>query len=355
MVLGHSLVVSRAVRGHRRSPLAVSNLAYTAAALVTAAVLLVLGSGTAAAQGNLPIPGRYLLTVDSTYQEGCFPPCACPISVEMPVQGTLALTPVTADPLYTTFRIDDVHWRISRGGEDTWVTGSGSYRVGGELAIMHQLTLDLELGDAPSMHFDSGLVQGGERLPDLDAVISMNGMVCYDRVLSVHARSLTEVVQHATFALVPGASSITLSLFTGGTSSPLYGTLRLEIAAPGGTGPGPDGLAVEVEGADLFAPALSPELPGMGGPLQLTLDQATRSVGAFDPASGAIAFDLHLVALSGNLPVPMPIDLRGSLEGRRLLLTGDNGDVPDGSIGLTIEAVRLTTRYSSSRTAATPD
>jgi hypothetical protein len=273
----------------------------------------------------------------------------------VPVVGTLTLTPADSNPLYTTFSVSDLEWRIRTDRGDRVVTGSGTYRVGGEVAVSQQLTLALKVGDEEILHFDSGLVPEGNRLPDLDAVLSVNGMECYDRVFRVHASSLSEVVQRSELLVVPGASSLELSLFTGGAVSALYGTLRIGSAPPAVAGSSSGVVAVKVEAADLIAPALSPGLPGVGETLRLTLDPRVESVGTWDPTSSKVDFDLHLVAPAGNLPVPMPLNLKGTLDGSRLVVAGDNGAVPDATLSLTLEAIRLTNRDAREATAPGSD
>src|SRR5262245_52991948 len=100
----------------------------------------------------------YRLNQDSTFQEGCFPPCLCPITEAVPVKGTFVLTPTGFDGLYNTYAITDVNWLTSSGGAETIVTGRGTYKIGGEVALQQQLILDLRIGSNKPEHFDSGLV-----------------------------------------------------------------------------------------------------------------------------------------------------------------------------------------------------
>src|SRR5262249_54568972 len=58
---------------------------------------------------------------------------------------------------------------------------------GGEVAVQQQLTLDLQIGTNKLEHFDSGLVTGPAPFPDIKVTISMNGMVCFDKVFAVSA------------------------------------------------------------------------------------------------------------------------------------------------------------------------
>jgi hypothetical protein len=59
--------------------------------------------------------------------------------------------------------------------------------VGGEFAAQHRLSLELDVGDDPTTHYDSGWVIGGTTFPQLDIVASINGVECYDTVIAVKA------------------------------------------------------------------------------------------------------------------------------------------------------------------------
>ncbi len=119
----------------------------------------------------------YRLNQDSTFQQGCFAPCLCPIMVAVPVKGTFVLTPTGFDGLFNTYAVTDVNWLVSIGGTETTVTGSGTYKIGGEFALQQQLTLDLQVGADKVQHFDSGLVTGPAPFPDIKVTISVNGQV----------------------------------------------------------------------------------------------------------------------------------------------------------------------------------
>ena len=74
------------------------------------------------------------------------------------------------------------------GGVDTQVTGSGTYRVGGEVAVLQQMTLKLKVGNEQPQAFDSGLVPAGSSFPEIDITVSVNGMVCFDTVTGIRSR-----------------------------------------------------------------------------------------------------------------------------------------------------------------------
>jgi hypothetical protein len=129
----------------------------------------------------------YQLNPESSFQQGCFPPCLCPVMIAVPVKGTFVLTPTGVDPLFSHYAVTDVNWSVPISGSNMVVTGSGTYKIGGEFALQQQLSLDLQLGGAKVEHFDSGLVAGPAPFPKIQATISMNGLVCFDTVFYVSA------------------------------------------------------------------------------------------------------------------------------------------------------------------------
>jgi hypothetical protein len=97
------------------------------------------------------------------------------------VRGTFILAPESSDPLFTTYRLTEISWDVmGYNGEIAHkVTGQGSYRLGGEFALMHQLTLDLSIDGNGPEHLDSGLVAGGSEFPII-AIPVARGTPCFD-------------------------------------------------------------------------------------------------------------------------------------------------------------------------------
>lgn len=160
-----------------------------ARAFTFALTLLVLPAAvsTAAAQTLSRQPILYELGKDSTYQQGCFAPCLCPIMYTERVRGRFILTPLGSDPLFNNFAVTNVKWIAVVGSVERVLTGSGTYRVGGEFAVMHHLSLDLQTDGGPVERFDSGLVPGGGNFPAIDISISIHGFYCFDT--GVHVRA----------------------------------------------------------------------------------------------------------------------------------------------------------------------
>ncbi len=154
----------------------------------------ILAAVTLTARADLadPTPRLYKLGPDSTYESGCFLYCACPI-VFSGLEGTFILTFIEFDGLFWRYEVSDVQWTAFPEGPGLPITGSGAYRVGGEFAAMHQLELDLVIGDEPEQHFDSGLIVGGSDFPVIDIAVCMNQLQCYDTLLTLHARPAGDV------------------------------------------------------------------------------------------------------------------------------------------------------------------
>jgi len=152
------------------------------------AILLALAlAGASPAASQQLASGLYRLDAGSTHQAGCFDPCLCPIQIEVPVLGTLALAFQGSDGLFDVYAVSDVNWEVPFGGDVMRVLGSGSYRIGGEFALEHQLELDLAIDDGPLQHFDSGRRIVAESKSAIDVAISLHGMVCNDIVFVVRA------------------------------------------------------------------------------------------------------------------------------------------------------------------------
>jgi len=159
-----------------------------ALALLIGGAMLAAATGTAGAQTVTGTTAAvYRLDKDSDYEQGCFAPCECPVLIRSGVKGTFTLTPTGFDGLFATYAVTEINWIVSLNGTDTFVTGSGTYKVGGEFALQQELTLDLKVGDDAPQHFDSGLVGATVPFPELDLTVSINKQICFDTVFRVTA------------------------------------------------------------------------------------------------------------------------------------------------------------------------
>jgi hypothetical protein len=177
------------------------------ASFVAFLLLCGVGNGLANAQttGGAVL---YLLSTDTTFVQGCFPPCLCPVMIGVPAKGSFWLTPSGSDGLFKTYSVTGVNWTISMNGTATSVTGSGTYKAGGGSAAQQELSLDLRVGQGSVQHFDSGLVTESVPLPNIEVTISVQGQVCFDSVFTIHTSPA--VVPQLQAALV-SSNSIVLS------------------------------------------------------------------------------------------------------------------------------------------------
>jgi hypothetical protein len=133
-------------------------------------------------------PTLYKLESTSTFNTGCFGPCACPVLTPSAIRGTFFLRQVSVDPLYTNYEVSNVQWTLPDMPTPVQIQGSGTYRVGGEFAVQHQLVLDLSFDSGAPMRFDSGLVLGGGEFPDINIRVSLHqNSACRDTMLDLHA------------------------------------------------------------------------------------------------------------------------------------------------------------------------
>jgi hypothetical protein len=153
--------------------------------LLVVPVALVVAAPAARAESYPTVP--YRLVAGSTYQEGCFENCDCPIIEEQAMTGgfDLVFYPF-AGPLWTV-AVEHVDWSVPTLGKE--LTGQGIYRRGGD---MQQLWLDLQIDGAPAVTFDSGWVPGGDSYPFIDVTLSMHGLYCWDIALHVRAKPVLE-------------------------------------------------------------------------------------------------------------------------------------------------------------------
>jgi len=155
-------------------------LGYAAAFLLAPAAVLAQASGD-------PAVVYALVTPPSSLQIGCFGPCDCAVTSQ-PMHGTFVLEPAGYDPLYRYYDVRRIEWSFGGPLAPITVTGTGRYRIGGEFAIMQQLTLDLSIQGRPPQHFDSGLHPGGGGFPAITAQCAANGFACHDSVMSISAK-----------------------------------------------------------------------------------------------------------------------------------------------------------------------
>ncbi len=135
-------------------------------------------------------PIDYALTAPSAYSVGCFGACACAVRTSA-MDGTFALQQQYVDPLYTHYAVENFRATIHDASGAIAVTGSGTYRVGGEVALTQELQLTLAFPDGSSRAFDSGIVPLRVSVPAISVQAAMHGFACVDSVVEIDAKPLT--------------------------------------------------------------------------------------------------------------------------------------------------------------------
>jgi hypothetical protein len=132
----------------------------------------------------------YNLASPSSFAWGCYGPCACPV-IERAITGTFKLKDLGFDGLFERYAVSDARFF---GAANLGIVGSGTYRVGGEVAITQELVLDLSVNAGAVQHFDSGLVPGGGGFPKIDVKVSLHReQACIDTVINVVAARIGTV------------------------------------------------------------------------------------------------------------------------------------------------------------------
>lgn len=175
--------------------------------------LALAGAGTAEASTSYQLG-----TLNSRFEIGCQEPCACPIW-DVPLSGGFTLTAAGVDPLYAYYDLTNIDWKLDTGSSPLHVTGTGHYQVGGEVAVMHRLTLDLVVGSHAPQHFDSGLVPGGGEWPGIRIDAAVHEFTCFDSIAMLDAKPATAGGGDERLGLRLGASRP--NPFRGETSIPV--------------------------------------------------------------------------------------------------------------------------------------
>jgi len=81
------------------------------------------------------------------------------------IQGSFWLRPTGQDPLFRYFDIDDLRFTGSIFQLEYAGEMDGTYRIGGELALVQEMTLDGRINDFKELRLESGLVMVQARFP----------------------------------------------------------------------------------------------------------------------------------------------------------------------------------------------
>ncbi len=175
----------------------------------------------------------YRLNSVSTFQQGCFDPCMCPLLEQRPMRGTFALRHVSTQNGFQSFAVEDVNWTVAYDDPELRVTGTGSYTIGtpGVITVLHhRLELDLKVGNNAVEYFDSGWIIG-PNLPHIGITISKNNMFCFDTVFVISADPVP-AAEFSRYALVQGSTFERgcydpCDCLPPGSPQPVVGTFRL--------------------------------------------------------------------------------------------------------------------------------
>jgi hypothetical protein len=107
---------------------------------------LVLGLFTASARcpqaATNPPSWRYSLLSDSRLMDDCLI-CGRP-TIFVPLRGTFTLVEGESNPLFTSYRLEDISFVGGWGtNQDYRISGSGTYRIGGEVAVLQDMILNV--------------------------------------------------------------------------------------------------------------------------------------------------------------------------------------------------------------------
>lgn len=153
-------------------------------------LLLSVVIGLILANGIVIADVLYTLAPGSTFQKVCIAPCPCAYPPALPevLTGTFLLVLAGSDPLFTNYQLNEIFWTAldSNGGISHQITGQGTYKLGGEVAVTQQLTLDLSIDGASPQHFDSGQIAGGSEFPSLSIFVSRS-IPCFDISIGIKA------------------------------------------------------------------------------------------------------------------------------------------------------------------------
>lgn len=151
------------------------------------ALALALVALAPSARAQTGTTSTYKLESDSRFETGCFGMCLCAV-VTHPLKGTFFLTHTGFDPLYDYYDVSNVSWVVSDSTNYFTITGSGTYKIGGEFALVNEMVLDLSVNGGANQHFDSGLVPISAKFPQILVDVSLHqNTACVDTLLHLDA------------------------------------------------------------------------------------------------------------------------------------------------------------------------
>ena len=133
----------------------------------------------------------YALTENASYVEGCFPPCACPLTEATRFRGTFSLGPDTIDRAIISQDVTKLYWIATIDAAEVEVTGTGVYRRSiGPSPTAHALDLDLTVDGREPQHFSSGWLPLASDDGSINIPVSIHGQTCHDALIVVDASTV---------------------------------------------------------------------------------------------------------------------------------------------------------------------
>jgi hypothetical protein len=113
---------------------------------VTAPLLAIVVSAYAFAGRAQVTNAVYTLLEGSTFIDDCLV-CERP-TLFYPLRGTFELVLRDSNPLFTTYSVTNISFRVDGGTNPLYtITGTGTYRIGGEVAVSQEMILDVNVND----------------------------------------------------------------------------------------------------------------------------------------------------------------------------------------------------------------
>ncbi len=98
------------------------------------------------------------------------------------------------NPLFQQFAVVNINWVTAPPPASIPIHGFGFYRIGGEVAVQQEMSLELAVDDEPLTYFDSGFATN-VRFPLIDVTLSIPGGQCDNTAIMMTAAPVTVVAK----------------------------------------------------------------------------------------------------------------------------------------------------------------
>lgn len=236
-------------------------------------LLVIVGALPSPAGSDLPTVASYSLLPDSYLLDEC-PPCARP-SIRQPLRGKFDLRLVEENPLFSRYAVEELVLTAgSAGGRFYKITGQGTYTVGGEVALIQNLELQLWIDDGQTNRLcvlTNATPQVSRLWPILAAtVVQTNGTFTQVYEMNWLAAPLIEMWFSTAHGLTPGSVPPPIRPITGGDVLSSAGRVvksNLDLVAVLNLSPKPPSTDLNVDAMSVFP----------GGEMVFSLDRDVLS------------------------------------------------------------------------------